>query len=156
MPNLSLPKLHQLTAPAKTSPKKRVGRGIGSKCGKTSTRGHRGQWARTGGAKVRAGFEGGQTVWYRRLPKKGFKTTRTHVTYALVESAIIEQHYQDGEVVNNASLFTKHLIHKPNLPVKIVFNLPITKKIEIQVKVTKQVLAKSLALVIKSALSSQT
>lgn len=48
---------------------KRVGRGPGSGMGKTSTRGHKGQGARTG--RVRAGFEGGQTPSYRRLPKFG-------------------------------------------------------------------------------------
>ncbi len=50
---------------------KRVGRGIGSGMGKTSTRGHKGQWARSGGG-VRPGFEGGQMPIARRVPKRGF------------------------------------------------------------------------------------
>lgn len=50
---------------------KRIGRGIGSGMGGTSTKGHKGQLARTGG-KVRRGFEGGQTPLTRRLPKFGF------------------------------------------------------------------------------------
>ena len=51
--------------------KKRVGRGPGSGHGKTSTRGHKGHKARSGGGK-RGGFEGGQMPLYRRLPKRGF------------------------------------------------------------------------------------
>ncbi len=50
---------------------KRLGRGIGSGLGKTSGKGHKGQWARSGGG-VRPGFEGGQTPIHRRLPKRGF------------------------------------------------------------------------------------
>jgi large subunit ribosomal protein L15 len=53
-----------------TSPK-RLGRGIGSGKGKTSGKGHKGQWARSGGG-VRPGFEGGQMPLHRRLPKRGF------------------------------------------------------------------------------------
>lgn len=52
--------------------KKRVGRGIGSGLGKTSTKGHKGQKARAGGG-VRRGFEGGQIPLQRRIPKVGFK-----------------------------------------------------------------------------------
>jgi len=52
----------------------RVGRGIGSGLGKTAGRGHKGQFARTGGGKVKAGFEGGQMPLHRRLPKVGFRS----------------------------------------------------------------------------------
>lgn len=51
--------------------KKRVGRGMGSGHGKTSTRGSKGQKSRSG-ASIRAGFEGGQMPLHRRLPKRGF------------------------------------------------------------------------------------
>ena len=57
--------------PGATEKRKRLGRGPGSGLGKTAGKGHKGQLARTGGT-VRAGFEGGQTPLYRRLPKKGF------------------------------------------------------------------------------------
>lgn len=50
----------------------RVGRGIGSGLGKTAGRGHKGSFARKGGGKIKAGFEGGQTPMQRRLPKIGF------------------------------------------------------------------------------------
>ncbi|WP_213975296.1 50S ribosomal protein L15 [Tepidanaerobacter acetatoxydans] len=65
-------RLHDLS-PAEGSKRKskRVGRGMSSGHGKTSTRGHKGQNARSGGG-VRPGFEGGQMPLYRRLPKRGF------------------------------------------------------------------------------------
>ena len=60
-------------SPAKGATKgpKRLGRGIGSGTGKTSGKGHKGQWARSGGG-VRPGFEGGQMPIARRVPKRGF------------------------------------------------------------------------------------
>ncbi len=54
-----------------THPKKRVGRGMGSGHGKTSTRGHKGQRSRSGHRLIR-GFEGGQMPLHRRMPKRGF------------------------------------------------------------------------------------
>ena len=62
-----------------TKARKRVGRGIGSGTGKTSTRGQKGQRSRSGG-NVPVGFEGGQMPLYRRLPKRGFRSlTRPRV-----------------------------------------------------------------------------
>lgn len=61
---------------------KRIGRGQGSGHGKTSTKGHKGQAARSGGVKP-AGFEGGQMPLQRRIPKRGFKNIN-RVTYAVV------------------------------------------------------------------------
>ncbi len=64
--------LSNLRAPRKANTgRKRVGRGMGSGMGKTSTRGHKGQGARTGTSLMR-GFEGGQMPLHRRLPKRGF------------------------------------------------------------------------------------
>jgi large subunit ribosomal protein L15 len=62
---------------------KRVGRGIGSGMGGTSTKGHKGQLARTGG-RVRRGFEGGQTPMHRRLPKFGFSNVDFATNYDIV------------------------------------------------------------------------
>ncbi|WP_182517943.1 50S ribosomal protein L15 [Dokdonella fugitiva] len=56
----------------------RVGRGIGSGLGKTAGRGHKGQYARAGKGKVKAGFEGGQMPLQRRLPKVGFRSKKAH------------------------------------------------------------------------------
>ena len=64
--------LTTLRKPAKANEKrKRVGRGMGSGMGKTSTRGHKGQGSRSGSSLMR-GFEGGQMPLHRRLPKRGF------------------------------------------------------------------------------------
>jgi large subunit ribosomal protein L15 len=64
--------LSNLAAPKKANEnKKRVGRGMGSGMGKTSTRGHKGQGSRSGSSLMR-GFEGGQMPLHRRLPKRGF------------------------------------------------------------------------------------
>ena len=64
--------LSNLRAPKKANiGRKRVGRGMGSGMGKTSTRGHKGQGSRSGSSLMR-GFEGGQMPLHRRLPKRGF------------------------------------------------------------------------------------
>ena len=64
--------LSNLRAPRKANTgRKRVGRGMGSGMGKTSTRGHKGQGSRSGSSLMR-GFEGGQMPLHRRLPKRGF------------------------------------------------------------------------------------
>ena len=64
--------LSNLRAPRKANTgRKRVGRGMGSGMGKTSTRGHKGQGSRSGFSQMR-GFEGGQMPLHRRLPKRGF------------------------------------------------------------------------------------
>jgi large subunit ribosomal protein L15 len=64
--------LSNLRAPRKANTgRKRVGRGMGSGMGKTSTRGHKGQGSRSGFSLMR-GFEGGQMPLHRRLPKRGF------------------------------------------------------------------------------------
>jgi large subunit ribosomal protein L15 len=75
--------LSTLRAPKKSSEKrKRVGRGMGSGMGKTSTRGHKGQGSRSGSRLLR-GFEGGQMPLHRRMPKRGF-TNIFRKEYALV------------------------------------------------------------------------
>ena len=66
-----------------TTRRKRVGRGMGSGMGKTSTRGHKGQHAGTGFSQKR-GFEGGQMPLHRRLPKRGFTNARFRKQYAIV------------------------------------------------------------------------
>ena len=78
---------------AKT-PIKRIGRGIGSGMGKTSTRGHKGQWARSGGG-VRPNFEGGQMPLTRRLPKIGFNNKRFAHVYNAVNVDVLNR-YNDG------------------------------------------------------------
>ena len=82
--------------------KKRVGRGIGSGTGKTATRGHKGQNARSGGG-VRPGYEGGQTQLFKRLPKRGF-TNINRKEYAIVNVGDLNDKFETGAVVDLESL----------------------------------------------------
>jgi large subunit ribosomal protein L15 len=77
-------KLNELRpAPGATKRRKKIGRGPGSGHGKTSTKGHKGHSARSGGGKT-GGFEGGQMPLYRRLPKRGFMPYGGKTYYAVV------------------------------------------------------------------------
>lgn len=94
---------------------KRIGRGIGSGMGGTSTKGHKGQLARTGGT-VRRGFEGGQTPLSRRLPKFGF----TNAAFANVFQIVNLSDFSKVEgVIDAASLYKAGLITK-NAQIKIL------------------------------------
>ena len=85
--------LSNLKAPKKANEnKKRVGRGMGSGMGKTSTRGHKGQGSRSGSSLMR-GFEGGQMPLHRRLPKRGF-TNIFRTEYTVVNLDRIAQQTQ--------------------------------------------------------------
>ncbi|SNT15547.1 LSU ribosomal protein L15P [Granulicella rosea] len=80
---MAIRNLSNLRPPTKANEnKKRVGRGMGSGMGKTSTRGHKGQGSRSGSSLMR-GFEGGQMPLHRRLPKRGF-TNIFRVEYTVV------------------------------------------------------------------------
>ena len=91
---------------ARTS-KKRLGRGIGSGLGKTSGKGHKGQWARSGGG-VRVGFEGGQMPLIRRLPKRGFNNHFRKVYTSVNLSAL--SGFEAGTVVDKELLLENGLI----------------------------------------------
>jgi large subunit ribosomal protein L15 len=75
-------------APGATKRRKKIGRGPGSGHGKTSTKGHKGHKARSGGGK-HGGFEGGQMPLYRRLPKRGFLPYGGKSPYAVVNLAAL-------------------------------------------------------------------
>jgi large subunit ribosomal protein L15 len=89
--------LSNLRAPKKANTgRKRVGRGMGSGMGKTSTRGHKGQGSRSGFSLMR-GFEGGQMPLHRRLPKRGF-TNIFRTEYTVVNLDRIVQQIANLEV----------------------------------------------------------
>ena len=110
--------------------KKRVGRGIGSGMGKTSTRGHKGQNARSGGG-VRPGYEGGQTQLFKRLPKRGF-TNVNRKEYALVKLGDLNDNFEAGAVVDLASLKEAGLVKKEYEGVKILSNGELSKALTIK------------------------
>ena len=94
-------------APGSKSPRKRVGRGIGSGTGKTCGRGHKGLKSRSGG-KVRAGFEGGQMPLQKRLGKFGFtsRQARYNAEIRLSELAGIEASVIDLQVLKDADIIS--------------------------------------------------
>ncbi len=109
--------LSTIRAPRKASEKrKRVGRGMGSGMGKTSTRGHKGQGSRSGSRLLR-GFEGGQMPLHRRLPKRGF-TNIFREEYAVVnverlaslgESTITPEVLKKAGIIKRAEQLVKVL-----------------------------------------------
>lgn len=112
-----------------TKSRRRVGRGRASGMGKTSSRGHKGQYARSG-HKHKPTFEGGQMPLVRRIPKRGF-TNRMRKTYAPVNVASLEQFDQGTEV-------TPALMHQAGLTmgvdgmVKILGNGDLSRKLTVK------------------------
>jgi large subunit ribosomal protein L15 len=104
-------KVHELHPPSgSTRPKRRVGRGIGGKGGKTAGRGTKGQGAR---GTIPAGFEGGQMPLQRRVPKlKGFKNP-FRVEYTVINLDGLETF--EGDDITPATLRASGLVHKHGL-----------------------------------------
>ena len=108
---------------------KRLGRGIGSGLGKTSGKGHKGQWARSGGG-VRPGFEGGQTPLARRLPKRGFNN-KFAVKYDIVNLDALNV-FEEGTVVTPELLAETRIVTSKNNGVKVLGNGQLTKKLTVK------------------------
>ena len=108
--------LSNIHAPKKaTTKRKRVGRGMGSGMGKTSTRGHKGQRSRSGSRMIR-GFEGGQMPLHRRMPKRGF-TNIFRKEYSIVS---LQRLAELGETTINPDVLRKAGVIKTKHPVKIL------------------------------------
>lgn len=104
-------------APGSRHRKKIVGRGEGSGHGGSSTRGRKGQTARSGDGKM-SGFEGGQMPLVRRIPKRGF-TSRNHMQFDVVNVGDLEACFDSGTEITAAVLTEKGLV-KRSLPVKVL------------------------------------
>ena len=91
-----------------TTSKKRLGRGTGSGLGKTSGKGHKGQWTRSGGG-VRPGFEGGQMPLTRRVPKRGFNN-HFKKEYVIVNLDVLNENFAAGSVVDMEALLDRNLV----------------------------------------------
>ena len=98
-----------------TEKRKRVGRGMGSGMGKTSTRGHKGQRSRSGSRMIR-GFEGGQMPLHRRMPKRGF----TNIFRKEFNIVSLERLAELGETTINPDVLRKAGVIKTKHPVKIL------------------------------------
>ena len=116
-----------------TTERKRLGRGIGSGLGKTSGKGHKGQWARSGGG-VRPGFEGGQMPLIRRIPKRGFNN-HFKKAYSIVNLSVLEG-FEANSVVDMEVLFEKGLIKvvKDSVGLKVLGNGTLSKALTVKAK----------------------
>ena len=124
----------QLNSLVKNNKKKiRVGRGIGTGKGKTSSRGHKGQKSRSGVA-IKS-FEGGQMPLYRRLPKRGFKSLNKDVTAILnlskIQNILDKTKNSIKSTLDLKILKEKNLVNKKYLKLKILGTGEIKKNIEI-------------------------
>src|SRR5436305_939101 len=120
-------KVHDLKpAPGSNRSRKRVGRGIAGKGGKTAGRGTKGQGARNN---IKPGFEGGQLPLMQRIPKlKGFKNP-FRVEYVVVNLETLEAF--DGTDISPETLRAKGLVHKHGL-VKVLGRGELTKKLQVK------------------------
>lgn len=112
-------------------PVKRLGRGIGSGNGKTAGKGHKGQKARKSGG-IAAGFEGGQTPLYRRVPKRGFSNTTFKTNYTLIHLSTLNK-FADGDLVNPATLKEAGFLSRPNQKIKLLCDGNLDRKLTVEV-----------------------
>ena len=112
-----------------TRDRKRIGRGPGSGHGKTATKGHKGQKARSGGS-IKAGFEGGQMPLQRRLPKRGF-TPLSRTEYAIINLKQLNA-YEDGSTVDLQSLLERGIIKKALDGLKVLADGVLERKLTVK------------------------
>ena len=138
-------KLHELSYTEGARHKRnRVGRGTSSGNGKTSGRGQKGAGARSGGGK-KAGFEGGQTPLFMRLPKRGF-TNFNRVEYAIVNVEDLNK-FEAGSVVDMEALKACGLVKKELDGLKVLGN----GKLEVALTVKAKKFSKSAIAAIEAA-----
>ena len=157
-------KIHDLKpTPGSRKKRTRVGRGISAGKGKTAGRGQKGQGARSGGGKGPY-FEGGQLPLVRRLPfKRGF-TNIFRIEYQEVNVSSLEEHFEEGAVVNPQALADVNLIRNAKEPLVILGGGELTKKLTVHAhrfskSATEQITAaggstESLTLKVKGALAT--
>ena len=130
--------LSDLKAPeGQNRPQKRIGRGMGSRRGKTSGRGHKGARSVSGYSKMR-GFEGGQMPMHRRLPKRGFRNTKfalrlNEVNLGKVQAAIDAKLLDAGATVDSAALVKAGLMRRAKDGVRLLGNGEIKSKVSFEV-----------------------
>jgi large subunit ribosomal protein L15 len=128
---ISLDKLKNTTRPRKA--RKRVGRGLGSKTGKTSGRGEKGAGARSG-YKRRLGKEGGNMPLFMKLPIRGFNNARFRREYHVVNLEQLNEMFDEGETVSIATLRERGFISGQTYGIKLLGTGELTKKLTIRVQ----------------------
>jgi large subunit ribosomal protein L15 len=116
----------------KRTRKKRVGRGTGSGMGKTSTRGHKGQWASAGAKKPTSVFEGGQMPLFRRIPKRGFSHATWDKHYHVVNVGDLDKAFDEGATIDHAALKKVGLANGPSDGVRVLGTGEVTKRLVIR------------------------
>ena len=109
----------------------RVGRGESSGLGKTCGRGHKGQGQRAGVSQRRY-FEGGQMPNIRRLPKFGFNNKVFKTRYEVVNVSWLNDHFQDGDTVDEAALRKRNIVNRSCDGVKILGNGILEKNLTVK------------------------
>jgi large subunit ribosomal protein L15 len=123
-------KIQDLTPAAGSTKKtKRIGRGLGSGHGKTATKGHKGQKARSGGTKGPS-FEGGQTPLQRRLPKRGFKNIPFKKDYAILNLSDFNR--LNDDIITPEILIKTRVVKDPKSGIKILGGGTLSRPITIQ------------------------
>ena len=117
--------------PGAVKRKKRIGCGESSGHGKTSCKGHKGQMARSGRG-IRPGFEGGQMPLFRRLPTKGFSNVQFRDVYETVNVGDLNA-FDDGAVINEASLREKGLVNRNCDAIKILGTGDLSRKLTVEI-----------------------
>jgi large subunit ribosomal protein L15 len=124
--------LHTLAPnPGATKKKKRIGRGVGSRTGKTAGKGMKGQKARAGSHGARVGFEGGQMPMQRRLPKRGFKNPFREEAYP-VNLRVLAEHFAGGGLVDLDAMRGAGIVPRRALIVKILGTGDVSAKLEVK------------------------
>ena len=124
-------KLHELNSLPEAKRRKIVGRGPGSGMGKTSTRGEKGQKARSG-VSIKPWFQGGQSPIYRRIPKRGFNNANFANRFATINLSDLNRYFNDGDVVTPEVLFERRILKKGLNGVKVLGNGTLEKKLTIK------------------------
>ena len=114
-----------------TTKKVRIGRGIGSGIGKTAGKGHKGQWARSGGG-VKAGFEGGNIPLIRKLPIRGFNNYNYRKVYSTVNVGDLEG-FEPNTVITEELLYEYRVVgRREPYGLKVLGNGELTKALVIK------------------------
>ena len=124
--------LHNLRpTPGARKREKRIGRGYGSgHGGHESTRGTKGQKSRSGGG-MRPTFEGGQTPFWMRFPKRGFKNP-LRIEYAIVNVGTLDKYFEAGEVVTPEALLSRGIVKDLKDGLKVLGDGEITKALTVR------------------------
>lgn len=112
-----------------TKDRKRIGRGPGSGHGKTATKGHKGQKARSGGS-IKPGFEGGQMPMQRRLPKRGFEPL-SRKEFVVINVSQLDL-FESGAVVDPSAIISRGLASNLRDGIKVLAKGKITKPLTVK------------------------